>query len=122
MVRLLLLQVAAAAPRDDLRPHQAVKELALRAVAALAAGASAGAFRVALAPLPPEAKLRLQARLLLFPSPVLEAIGNRWCGKLCACKARLRNARWLCLCGQQCSGPPLYIVKLLLLGGHVHLG
>ena len=66
--------MAAAAPRDGLRPHPALAELALRAVAALAAGASAGAFRGALAALPPEAKLRLQARLPQAPIPTDDGI------------------------------------------------
>ncbi len=56
-------QVAAAAPPDAARPQPALAALALRLVGALAAGGSAAAVRAALAALPVEAKLRLQARL-----------------------------------------------------------
>ncbi|KAK9838575.1 hypothetical protein WJX81_008486 [Elliptochloris bilobata] len=55
------LLVAAAAPPGGQRPQPALAELALRAVAALAAGGSAAAFRAALAALPADAKQRLQA-------------------------------------------------------------
>lgn len=78
-------QVAAAAPRDGLRPHPALAELALRAVAGLAAGASAGAFRGALAALPPEAKLRLQARPPQAAQPLTTRVTRGCVG-----------AQWLC--------------------------
>jgi hypothetical protein len=56
-------QVAAAAPPHAARPQPALAALALRLVGALAAGGSAAAVRAALAALPADAKLRLQARL-----------------------------------------------------------